>query len=316
MKRVIVTGASGFIGRYTLPLLVQAGFEVHALSRQPDSESCADVFWHHVDIMHEQSVEALCSDLRATHLLHLAWYTEHGKFWHADENLDWLACSLGLLKSFVHHGGKRVLMAGSCAEYDWHQGSCSEDATPCHPATLYGISKHALHQVAATYCAMHQVGIAWGRVFFLYGPGETGARFVPAVINGLLRQETVLCSDGSRLRDFMHVADAASALASLLESGLTGGVNIASGESYTLKEIAEEIMRQIGGYGHIEFGALANCPSEPTVLTADTKRLHDELGWEPSFSLETGLADTISWWKSNMNLNLKAGEIDENYNRH
>jgi len=81
MKRVIVTGASGFIGRYTLQMLVQAGFEVHAVSRDPDPKLCEGVLWHHLDIMDDRSAGALCSSIEATHLMHLAWYTEHGKFW-------------------------------------------------------------------------------------------------------------------------------------------------------------------------------------------------------------------------------------------
>jgi nucleoside-diphosphate-sugar epimerase len=300
MKRVIVTGASGFIGRYTLPMLVQSGFEVHAVSRHPDPEPCEGVFWHHLDIMDEQGVDALCSNVQATHLLHLAWYTEHGKFWHADENLDWVVCSLRLLKHFVHHGGQRVLMAGSCAEYDWHGvGLCSENQTPCVPATLYGVSKHALYQVAAAYSARHQVELAWGRVFFLYGPGETGGRFVPSVVNGLLRQETVPCSGGMHVRDFMHVADVAAAFVALLASEMSGAVNIASGESHTLREIGEEMMRQIKGRGAVVFGALPDRQDDPAVLTADVAHLRDGVGWRPVYSLEQGLAETIAWWKQN-----------------
>ncbi|EAU54375.1 NAD-dependent epimerase/dehydratase family protein [Mariprofundus ferrooxydans] len=298
MKRVIVTGASGFIGRYTLPQLVQAGFEVHAVSRHPDPEPCEGVFWHHINLMDEQSVATLCSSIEASHLLHLAWYTEHGEFWHADENLDWVACSLHLLKYFVHHGGQRVVMAGSCAEYDWHGvGLCSEEQTPCNPATLYGVSKHALHQVAAAYCSNHQVELVWGRVFFLYGPGETGSRFVPAVINGLLQQEIVPCSSGQQVRDFMHVADVAEAFVALLASEVCGAVNVASGESCRLREIGEEMMRQIRGRGVVEFGALLDRQGDPAVLTADATRLCDELGWRPTYSLEQGLAETIAWWK-------------------
>ena len=304
MKRVIVTGASGFIGRYTLQMLVQAGFEVHAVSRDPDPKLCEGVLWHHLDIMDDRSAGALCSSIEATHLMHLAWYTEHGKFWHAGENLDWVACSLRLLKQFVQYGGQRVVMAGSCAEYDWSRvDCCSEDQTPCNPATLYGVSKHALHQVAAAYCRNHQVELAWGRVFFLYGPGETGSRFVPAVVNGLLRQESVPCSSGVQVRDFMHVADVASAFVALLVSEASGAINIASGDSHTLRGIGEEAMRQIKGEGAVVFGALPDRQGDPAMLTADVTRLRDGVGWSPAYSLEQGLAETIAWWKQNREQN-------------
>ncbi len=301
MQRVIVSGANGFIGRYTLPLLVSAGFEVHALSRSAEPAPLDGVCWHTLDLMDDSAVDALLGDFQATHLLHFAWYTEHGKFWHAAENLDWVACSLNLLKCFARYGGQRVLMAGSCAEYDWHDGHCIEGETPCRASTLYGVCKHALHQVADAFCAQNNLSLAWGRVFFLYGPNETVSRFVPMIINGLLRGERVACSDGHQLRDFMHVADVASAFAALLVSDVTGAVNIASGKPVTLREIGEKVMQTIGGDGRIEFGALPNRQDDPDVLTAGVNRLKDELGWKPVFTLESGIADSICWWKNDAN---------------
>jgi nucleoside-diphosphate-sugar epimerase len=300
MKRVVVTGGSGFIGRFTLPLLVEAGFEVHALSRSGGPGISDGVSWHAIDLMDYPSVDNLLQELKASHLLHLAWYTEHGKFWNAPENLDWVASSLNLVKSFVEQGGGRVLISGSCAEYDWSKGHCIEQLTPCRPATLYGSSKDALHRITAAFCALNQVGFAWGRIFFLYGPNESGKRFVPAVIKGLLNHEVVPCSDGSQLRDFMHVQDVASAFVCLLQSDLGGAVNISTGESHTLREIGGEITSLIKSNGRIEFGALPNRGDDPAVLTADVSRLRDEMGWQPTFSLSQGLADTIKWRVENM----------------
>lgn len=299
MNRVVVTGAGGFIGRYTLPILVEAGFEVHAFYWNGDIALAEGVSWHNVNLMDYEAVDEALRTIQATHLLHLAWYTEHGKFWQADENLQWVACSLNLLKSFVEHGGGRVLMAGSCAEYDWSNGLCHERETACESANLYGTSKYALFKVAKAYCAQKDVSFAWGRIFFLYGPCEVTSRFVPVVINGILRQQHVPCSDGTQIRDFMYVKDVASAFVALLQSDLNDAVNIASGESYTLKEIGEKIMCQIKGDGRVEFGVLPTRIGEPTVLTADVGRLHNELEWAPIYSLEEGLAQTIEWWQEN-----------------
>jgi len=298
MKRVVVTGASGFIGQHVLPFLVNAGFEVHALCQRGEFTEVDGVSWHKVDLMDYAAVDVVLHELQATHFLHLAWYTKLGKFWHAAENLQWVGCSLNFLKCFVEHGGERVVMAGSCAEYDWSTGHCFDQETVCNPATLYGVSKHALRQVAELYCKQNNVSFSWGRVFFLYGPGEFASRFVPTVINGILKHEKTPCSDGTQVRDFMHVEDVASAFSSLLASNLIGAVNIASGESYTLREIGEEIMCQMNGNGLIDFGALPNREGEPEVLTADVKQLRDALGWSPVFTLEAGIADSIYWWKN------------------
>jgi nucleoside-diphosphate-sugar epimerase len=302
MNRVIVSGANGFIGRFALPLLVEAGFEVHALSRAGEPAAVNGVSWHNIDLMDFRAVDALLKKLRATHLLHMAWYTEHGKFWNAAENLQWVGCSLNLLNCFAGYGGKRVAIAGSCAEYDWSEGHCSEISTDCKPATLYGTSKHALHEIAEMFCAQEKISLAWGRVFFLYGPDEVSSRFVPTVINGLLRQETVPCSDGKQIRDFMYVEDVSSAFVALLSSELTGAINIASGEANSLREIGAEIKRQLDGQGELEFGALQGRKDDPEVLTADVRRLNDMLDWCPHFTLKTGIARSIDWWKTKATL--------------
>jgi nucleoside-diphosphate-sugar epimerase len=297
-SKVLVTGANGFIGQYAVQMLVDSGFEVHGICWNNQPELAGEVIWHQIDLMCQDSVDQLLEKLGATHLLHLAWYTEHGKFWQATENLDWVKASLGLLASFIKNGGKRITMAGSCAEYDWSEGHCSEKSTTLNPGTLYGVSKHALQQLASHYSSLNNVSFAWGRVFFLYGPGEYSGRFVPSVINGLLTGKSVACSDGNQLRDFMHVSDVASAFVKLLSSNIEGAVNIASGEAVTLRDIGEQLLELTGGNGQIEFGALPARKEDPEVITADVNRLHTELGWRPSFNLKEGLADTLEWWKT------------------
>lgn len=304
MKRIVVTGASGFIGRFALPLLVKEDFEVHAILWRGETSQIAGVHWHKVDLMNNPSVLSLLTDLQATHLLHLAWYTEHGKFWSSNKNLQWVACSLNLLNRFVSLGGKRVVMGGSCAEYDWNEEHCSETNTPCNPATLYGTSKYALFKIAESYCLQNDVHFSWGRIFFPYGPGDAASRFVPTVINGLLRQESVACSEGKQVRDFIYVEDVASAFVALLNSELSGAVNIASGENYSLRQIGEMIKGLIDGQGQIRFGAIPGQDSEPALLTADVKRLRDGSNWRPAYHLEAGLTETIGWWRHNQEISV------------
>ena len=307
MSRVLVTGASGFIGQHVLPLLAQDGHEVHALARKAPSvpSSSPRVVWHEADLFAADEVATLLARLRPDRLLHLAWYAKHGRFWTAEENLLWVGATLELLRAFAANGGRRVVIAGTCAEYDWsalaaHGGRCSEERTPLAPSTLYGTAKHAVHLVAERYSAQLGIELAWGRIFFLYGPEEQPGRLVPAVVTSLLAGAETPVSDGAQVRDFMHVADVAGAFATILDSGVTGAVNVASGEGITVKSVIERVAALTGRPELLAWGALPRPSDDPDVLVADVARLRQEAGFVPSVGLDDGLEATVSWWRERL----------------
>ncbi|HEX8180175.1 MAG TPA: NAD(P)-dependent oxidoreductase [Pyrinomonadaceae bacterium] len=300
MKRVLVTGATGFIGRYALPALLARGYEVHAVARRAQADAAAgDVRWHAADLLDQAQATRLLAEVTPTHLLHLAWYAVPGKYWTATENLAWVCASLNLLTAFAAHGGRRVVLAGTCAEYDWTgDGLCDEARTPLRPATLYGTCKDALRQMLEAYARQSGLSAAWGRIFFLYGPHEYPQRLVAAVIRGLLRRERVPCSQGTQVRDFLYVQDVAEAFVALLESDVSGAVNIAAGAGTTLREVIKRIADQLDGHELVQLGALPMASGEPPRLVATVARLRDEVGWQPRFALDDGLAETIAWWRA------------------
>lgn len=300
MKRVLITGATGFVGHPCPALLASRGYEVHATTSRPPRTDDG-IHWHQTDLLQPGAADALLADLRPTHLLHLAWYAEHGKFWQAPENLPWVRASLELVEAFVRHGGRRAVVAGTCAEYEWGHDRCHEATTPLHPASYYGQCKHALEQVLAGYAAQTGLSLAWGRIFLLYGPQEHPTRLVASVIQALLQGEPARTSHGGQLRDLLHVADVAAAFAALLDSTVTGPVNVGSGQGVTLKQVIETLGRLTGRPDLIQLGALPAPADDPPFLVADTRRLTDEVGWTPQFSLEDGLQDAIAWWRQQAN---------------
>lgn len=298
MKRVLLTGATGFIGRHCIPLLQARGFEVHAVSSKATDEIIDGVRWHRADLLACDRVPELVASVEPTHLLHLAWDATPGKYWTSVDNLRWVQSSLELVREFASASGRRVVMAGTCAEYDWTgDGLCVEGETPLHPATLYGTCKHALRLMLEAYAAQAGLSAAWGRVFFLYGPHEYPQRLVSSVVRRLLRGERAPCSHATQRRDILYVEDVAAAFVALLESEVTGAVNIASGEAVELRAVISRIADELHGNELVDFGALPATQSEPPLLVADVTRLREEVGWQPRFSLDEGLRRTIDWWR-------------------
>ncbi|HEX8424193.1 MAG TPA: NAD(P)-dependent oxidoreductase [Pyrinomonadaceae bacterium] len=311
MKKVLLTGATGFIGRHCLHALAAAGGfdEIHAVSTRetrggendPVAEGATGVRWHKANLLSQGESQRLMDEVRPTHLLHLAWYAEPGKYWSAPVNNDWLRASVELFDAFADRGGERIVSAGTCAEYDWTgDGYCDESATRIAPATLYGQCKDALHAALEERARAGGISAAWGRIFFLYGPHEHPQRLVSSVIRALIRDEPARCTHGEQLRDFLYVRDVADAFVALLKSDVRGAVNIASGRTVALKEVIEEIGRAFDKPHLIELGALPAPANHPSRLEARTMRLNGEVGWSPRYELRAGLRETIAWWRRNM----------------
>ncbi len=298
MKRVLVTGAGGFIGRQTLDELIDRGFDVHATGRSLlPADTPARVCFHECDLMDSRATRDLLHRVRPTHLLHLAWYAKPGVFWTSLDNLRWVAASLELYLAFAETGGTRAVMAGTCAEYDWRHAQLDEVVTPLAPQTLYGRSKQALHSLLQEANRQTAVGLAWGRIFFVYGPHEAPGRLVSEVVTALLAGREAYCSEGTQERDFMHVRDVGRAFVALLDGEKTGPVNIASGECVSVRSVVSTLGALTEGEQLIRFGARRQADESPR-LAASVDILRGELGFLPAFTLADGLADTVQWWRA------------------
>lgn len=297
MRRVLVTGATGFIGRHTLRPLIDAGYEVHGNGCGSEGEAVPGVSWHRTDLRDSHAVRELLAALRPTHLLHFAWYAVPGKYPTSLENLRWCQATLELAQLFVEHGGQRAVFAGTCFEYDSRYGFCNEDLTPANPSTLYGVCKKSTMEVLLAFARQAGLSAAWGRIFYLYGPHEAERRLVPAVVRSLLEGSIARCSHGRQVRDFMHVRDVASAFVATLASELEGRVNIASGIPISIRDLVARIATLLGATDQVEFGAITAPADDPPLLVADTRKLNFILNWRQQLSLNDGLAQTIEWWR-------------------
>lgn len=296
-KKILLTGASGFIGSHVLAELLRRGYEVHAVVHHGEVNQRPGVTVHRLDLLDPAAVEAFIAQEKFTHLLHFAWYV--GEKLHVHEkNLDWLAASLCLLKSFGQHGGQHFLGAGSCAEYEYRYGLLHEGDTPTAPGLLYGNAKNALCRLAEVYCRMKEMRFQWTRIFNLYGPGEKPQRLMPSVIRSCLRGEDVRVSECTNFLDYLHVADTARGIADVFESEINEVVNISSGQPVQLRCIVEMIAKLTGFAGNILWGAVPSA-FEDELVVGDNRRLRS-LGWKPRYDIISGLQDTINYWKQHV----------------
>jgi nucleoside-diphosphate-sugar epimerase len=281
--RVLLTGATGFIGSHVARELLRRGHEVHATVRPASDRRRIRDIEPRLRI-HEGALDLV--PLEPDVAVHLAWYAVPGKYLEAPENLECLAASRRLLAALRG----RAVFAGTCFEFDTRLGTLREDS-PTLPTTLYARCKDELRREVVA-----RPNSAWVRFFYQYGPWEDERRLVPSVIRSVLRGEPAKVSPGEQRRDFLHVEDVASAVCAVAESRLEGAVNIGSGRAPAVKEIVTRIGELGGRPDLVRLGAVSYYPGEPMLIVADNARLRST-GWTPAYDLERGLRHAFEWWK-------------------
>lgn len=283
--KVLLTGASGFIGRYVLDALQSLGVEVVVAGRNPPHWPVRFIA---IDLLNTADLAPLMHQAQATHLLHLAWYAEHGKYWASPLNLRWVDASTRLVEAFCSSGGHKVVLAGTCAEYDWAHGYCQEDSTPLEAATLYGTSKDAVRRLAMAVCAQHQVPCVWGRIFLPFGRGESASRLIPSLAAVFQGQRAPFGVNALAYRDFLHASDVAQAFVHLLTDAAPGVYNVSSGEPTRLAEVVATLADLCGASPESVLSLGAARSGEPPLLVGESVKLR-ALGWRPALTLAQGL---------------------------
>ncbi len=298
---MLVTGANGFVGSQVVRQLVASGVNVVAMVRPNSSVArlygvTERVEMLRLDLADVDTVRAQLGDLKPEACIHLAWYAEPGKFLEARENLDSLRFSLDLVEALGSAGCRHVVGVGTCFEYELGPTILTEDS-PTNPRTLYAAAKLAFSGVAAQRLRQLGIGMAWARLFYMYGPYEDERRLVPAAIKSLAAGREFPCTSGEQVRDYMHIEDVASALCALSRNRLTGTFNVCSGQPVAVASLVQTLGELLGGQDLIRLGALPNREWDPMFVGGDNRRLRSEAHWSPRYQLRDGLSATVEWWK-------------------
>ncbi len=265
MARVLLTGATGFVGRAVMAELVVQGCEVACVVR---AGTAGRLPAESASIAESDDLFAECPDWWAERLsgvdlaLHLAWYAEPGKYLVSDKNLDCLSGTLAMAKGAAQAGVPRFVGVGTCFEYDLIGGDLTAD-TQLNPQTPYAAAKAAAYLTLRSYFAEKSISFLWARLFYLYGEGEDPRRLVPYLHQQMQRGEPAELSGGGQVRDFIDVKDAARLMVSEALGTRQGATNISTGKGITVRSLAESIADGYGRRDLLRFGARPDNLTDP-----------------------------------------------------
>jgi nucleoside-diphosphate-sugar epimerase len=292
--KILVTGASGFIGSAFCRLALAHGHEIAGLiqpAKIPPAQTLAGakMTWLQGTLaeLPWKNIERFQPDV----CVHLAWIATPGVYLESPENERYLQWSLDLVHGLRGLGVNHIVGAGTCIEYQLSDVPLSEDHTAVAPATLYARCKNALRETLATGAQKDGWQFCWGRVFYPYGVGEHPARLCSSLIQKLRRGEKLVLKTPHSRKDYIYIEDLAAAILLSVERKFTGTINWGTGKGVSVREIADNLAVMLGKPNLVE-AADPPVPDPFPFVVADVAKL-EALGWKQAWPLDRGLGELI-----------------------
>ncbi|MFN8595216.1 MAG: NAD-dependent epimerase/dehydratase family protein [Anaerolineae bacterium] len=294
-ERVLVTGATGFIGRYFGEFLVQHQIETYGLSRTAAAQTLPrNVVPVPIDIQEPAEVMGAFEQIRPDRVVHLAAAGVTEPFLPIEQAVEVnIRGTVNLLEASERIGVRRFVHVGTAYERPAAE-------TVRGPGNPYVASKLGAWSFWHAFAQEHKLNSIALRLFHVYGPRQSARGLVSAAIRAALSGETLRMTQGEQLRDFVYVTDIVQALIAALATleFSTQTYDIGSGTGRSVRSVVAQIFEQIDGDGHYELGALSYRPNEEMVLIAQPATTRHDLGWTTTVDFEVGLAATIQACRS------------------
>jgi len=284
--KIFLTGATGFIGRQLVPLMKH--HQLLLVGRHGENFSRTNLKFIKSDLKDFDNWKREIEDFSPEACIHLAWSgLPDYSLSRCIENFD---TNIQLLDFLAHIGCKRVFVAGTCLEYGDIQGQTSENAQP-EAQNLFASFKTAIRLIGKQLARAKDINFIWGRIFFVYGPGQRSTSLIPSCYQSLKNGKTPELRNPNAVNDFIHVSDVAKAILRLIETPSVEGVfNIGSGKPKSVVDVCRSIAKTLDLENLLP--EPINCPQD-NGLWADTSLINKTIGWHPEFSIETGISETI-----------------------
>lgn len=308
MKKAIVTGATGFIGKFLVRELLKQNVKVYAVNR-PSSKNIDslpdDVQSVECELKDIKKIADLIKDRDIDCVFHIAWQgvsDEEAK--NQEVQIQNLVSTLDLVDVMNEMKIKTFIGCGSMHEAE-ALVEMAQDKVVNNLGFFYKASKTSAHWMAKAKCGNYGIRFFWPLIN-TYGEEEQSARLVNTIIRKIYKGESPALSSGKQYYDFVHVSDVAHALYLIAEKGKDGtNYTIGSGDAKQLREfleIVEKIANELNGSSNVSlgFGEITNNVVSLPLDIFNIEKLRNDTGFEPVISFEDGIRRTAQWIKSNL----------------
>jgi nucleoside-diphosphate-sugar epimerase len=300
MSKVLITGATGFLGAAIVEGLVKENFEVQALKRKTsDCWRLAEIYdritW--VDIDGDEDWRKAVEAFNPTILIHAAWIgvnaEERDNEVLQHENIRFLR---SLFEICLSTGINKFIGLGSQAEYGKLQQKVDENTT-ANPVTAYGKAKKESAELVRSFCEGENINWIWLRLFSFFGEKENPNWLIPSVIRKLQEEKEMNMTAGEQKYAYLYVRDFAALVIKILRQPVASGIyNVSAAATYSLKQIVEMIREKINPAFTFHFGAIPYREAQSMHLEGDVKKLESQIGPWQTTDFDTALNQTINYY--------------------